>query len=44
MFQLRNLVNRRNNKKDDVNASEDFFTIVVHGHILAAAIKVYKMD
>ena len=47
MFQLRNLVNRRNIKKDpsdDVNASEDFFTTVVHGHILAAAMEVFKMD
>ena len=36
MFQLRNLVNRRNIKKDpsyEVNASEAFFTTVVHGHI-----------
>ena len=39
MFQLQNLI-RRNVKKDpsdDVNTSEDFFTDVVHGHILAAA-------
>ena len=47
MFQLRNLVNRRNVKKDpsdDVNASEDFFTAILDGHILSAAMEVFKMD
>lgn len=47
MFQLRNLVNRRNVKKDpsdDVNASEDFFRAVLHGHIISAAMEVFKMD
>ena len=47
MFQLRNLVNRRNVKKDpsdDVNASEDFLRAVVHGHIIAAAMEVFQMD
>lgn len=47
MFQLRNLVNGRNVKKDpsdDVNANEDFFSAVLHGHIISAAMEVFKMD
>ncbi len=45
-FQLRNLVNRRNIRKDphaDVNASEDFFVSVTESHILAAAMTLLEM-
>ena len=47
MQQLRNLINRRNvvcNPSKDVNASEDFFLLLVTCHILCAAIKIFKMD
>ncbi len=46
LFQLRNLTNRRNVKKDpadNVNASEDFFLTVTEGHIHAAAMQVFGM-
>ncbi len=39
LYQLRNLINRRNVKKlpkSDVNASEDFLEVVVTGYILVA--------
>ena len=39
MYQIRNLIDRRNvtrKPKSDVNASEDFFEVVVIGYILAA--------
>ena len=42
LLQLRNLINRRNitaNPGKNVNASEDFFTLVVESHFLAAAVK-----
>ena len=47
MFQLRNLINRRNVKKDpsdDVNSSEDFIVTVVKGHILAAVMEAFGMS
>ncbi len=46
LFQLRNLINRRNVKKDpsdNANACEDFFLTVTEGHILAAAMEVFEM-
>jgi len=42
LFQLRNLVNRRNVPKDpkqDVNATEDFLQLVTDAHIVVAASK-----
>ena len=45
MFQLRNLINRRNVRKDpsgDVNSSEDFIVTVVEGHILAAVMEALE--
>lgn len=47
LFQLRNLINRRNIVKDptkDMNACEDFFTLVVEAHIVAAALATFKMS
>ena len=47
LFQLRNLVNRRNvrvDPSDDVNSSEDFLLTVVEGHILAAAMEIFGMS
>ena len=42
MNQLRNVINRRNNKdpSSNVNASEDFLEIVTSAHIVAAAMEV----
>ena len=40
LYQLRNLINRRNVPKDlkeDVNATEDFLQLVTDAHIVAAA-------
>ena len=45
LLQLRNLINRRNvtsNPGRDVNAADDFFTLVVTTHFLACAMK--KLD
>ena len=47
MYQLRNLINRRNvrNKPDkDVNACEDFFLSFVRSPIIAAAISLFGME
>ena len=47
MQQLQNLINRRNvvcNPSKDVNASEDFFLLLVTCHVLCAAMKIFKMD
>ena len=47
MFQLRNLINRRNMVKkpiDNANACEDFFDLVVITHILAAAMEFLGME
>ena len=46
MYQLRNLISRRNVVKDpkqDFNACEDFFKLIVIGHILAAVMKELGM-
>ena len=46
LYQLRNLINRRNVRKDpskDVNTSEDFILTVDEGHILSAVIQVFEM-
>ena len=47
LFQLRNLINRRNVRKDlsqDVHASQDIFMTVVESHILCAAMDVFQMS
>ena len=47
LYQIRNLVNRRNVKADpskNVNAREDFFLMVVHLHIIANAMHELSMD
>lgn len=47
MFQLRNLLNRRNVVKDvrnDMNATEDFFETIGVGHIVTAAMQFFKMQ
>jgi len=46
LYQLRNLINRRNVVSDpsnNVTACEDFFLMVVEAHILSAAMKVFEM-
>ena len=46
LFQLRNLINRRNVVKDvrtDMNATEDFFETVGVGHIVAATLQFFGM-
>lgn len=46
LFQLRNKLNRTNvvnNPQNNFNACDDFFILVVTGHIIAAALKVLKM-
>lgn len=47
LFQLRNLINRRNvtkRPKKDVNASEDFLEVIVTGHILTAVMSCLGMS
>lgn len=47
LFQLRNLINRRNVLKDvrnDMNATEDFFETVAVGHIIAATLQFFGMQ
>ncbi len=47
LYQLRNLVNRRNVVKDPskrVAACEEFFLLVAEAHILAAAMEVFEMS
>ena len=47
MYQLRNLVNRRNvvtNPKENEAACEDFMITVTEAHILAAAMETFEMD
>lgn len=46
MYQLRNLINRRNvvkKVKSDVNACEDFFHLTVIGHVIACAMEILGM-
>ena len=47
LFQIRNLINRRNVVKDptkNMNACEDFFTLLTESHILSAAMTVFEMS
>ena len=47
LFQLRNIVNRRNVVKDpskNVSACEDFFLLVTEAHILTAAMAIFRME
>lgn len=47
LYQLRNLINRRNVKKEvksDVNAAEDFIEIVVTGYIVSAVLSYLGMS
>ena len=47
MYQLRNLINRRNvvtDPKKDMNACEDFFELITNAHILAAAMQKFNMN
>ena len=47
LYQLRNLINRRNvvvDPKRDVNACEDFFVLTVKCHIIAAVMKELQMN
>ena len=47
LFQLRNAINRQNVTqycKNDVNASEDFFELVVKGHMLVAVMDTLGMS
>ena len=46
MYQLRNLINRKNvvsDPKKDMNACEDFFELITNAHILAAAMQKFDM-
>ena len=43
LFQLRNLINRRNITADvtkDINVSEDFLELMVASHVIAAAVQL----
>ena len=47
LYQLRNLIQRRNVVNDpsrNMNACEDFFTLIVEAHILAAAMSAFEMS
>ena len=47
LFQLRNVVNRRNVKKDPskaVTACEEFFEMIVEAHVVSAAMTVFDMS
>ena len=47
LFQLRNIINRRNVIKDpskNVSACEEFFFLVTEAHILTAAMAVFQME
>lgn len=47
LTQLQNLINKRNVRKkpkDDFNACEDFFSLVVTSHILCAAMEHLGME
>ena len=46
LFQLRNILNRRNistDVKGHVNQYEDFFEVIFKGHVLSAALKHLSM-
>ena len=45
--QLQNVICRRNVKKepkDNLNACQEFFALIVHSHVLCAAMEVLQMD
>ena len=47
LYQLRNLINRRNvirKVKNDMNACEDFFELVVTGYVIACAMELLGMS
>ena len=48
IFQLRNLINRKNNignkPSKDINAFEDFFHLIVESHVLATAMEFLGME
>ena len=46
MYQLKNLVNRfvPSDPSDNVKASEDFFLLLIHAHVLAAARFLYSLN
>ena len=47
MYQLRNLINRGNvvkKVKSDMNACEDFFELIVTGHVIACAMQLLQMS
>ena len=47
LHQLRNLINRRNvikKPKDNFNACDDFFRLVLQCHVISAAIKVLGVE
>ena len=47
LYQLRNLINRRNvvkKVKNDMNACEDFFELVVTGHVVSCAMQLLGMS
>ena len=47
LYQLRNVITRRNvkpNPKDNVNAADDFITVITTCQILAAAVKIIEME
>ncbi len=47
LYQLRNLINRRNVIKkpmDNLDACEDFIVLVIEAHILSAAMTIFKMN
>ncbi len=47
LFHIHNVINRRNvvkKPKNDVNACEDFFLLVVESYIIAAAMEVFHMS
>lgn len=43
LYQLRNLLNRRNVTKQNMSACEEFFILVVEAHILVAAMETFNM-
>ena len=47
LYQLRNVINRRNvtaKPKKDFNAHDDFFTLIVTGYVLGAAMEILGME
>ena len=47
MYQLRNLINRTNVPKDpqdNMNAAEDYFLLLLHTHVVAAAKTIMKLN